>query len=54
MYTADNKMNMEAILVVMYTILAVVENKARKISAVVKIRFKSRIFTFALVAFITL
>ena len=42
MCTADKEMNMEAILAVMYTTLAVVKIGLEKDSAVVKIRFKSR------------
>ena len=42
MYTADKEMNMEAILLVMFTTYAVVKIGPKKYSAVVKIRFKSR------------
>ena len=42
MCTADKEMNMEAILLVMYTTYAVVKIGPKKNSAVVKIRFKSR------------
>ena len=41
MCTADKEMNMEAILVVMYTTYAVVKIGPKKNLAVVKIRFKS-------------
>ena len=40
--TADKEINMEAILLVMFTIYAVVKIGPEKNSAVVKIRFKSR------------
>ena len=42
MCTADKEINMEAILLVMFTIYAVVKIGPKKNSAVVKIRFKSR------------